>query len=360
MLTTASVPDEDKVAYWNDAVSRTLVPMTVAPQGDGPFDGRIATHHLGYLQVSTLEADAERIGRTPALITRSSEALMAVGVQISGTATFVQDGRRAEVREGDLVVYDTTRPYSFDYPRRFSAHVFQLPRRTLGVPDSDIRRVTGDAIGTQDGFGAMLLPFLENLASSAGRYPAAVTNRLAGNVVDLFATLITERAHPGGAAPDTARSHLLLRIREHIDRNLGDPALSPESIARTFRISIRYLHRVFEGEDITVARLIQQRRLEECSRELARRARTAPTVSSVAQRWGFVSPAHFSRAFRAAYGVSPREWRELRTAHDLIGRLPADTRTAPAGVAGPGNRAITFPRPDQAHGAPHHRLASSR
>ncbi|MFI9442873.1 hypothetical protein SM007_33260 [Streptomyces avermitilis] len=25
-------------------------------------------------------------------------------------------------------------------------------------------------------------------------------------------------------------------------------------------------------------------------------------------RWGFVSPAHFSRAFRAAYGMSPREW----------------------------------------------------
>ncbi|MFE9851730.1 AraC family transcriptional regulator [Streptomyces sp. NPDC005576] len=26
-------------------------------------------------------------------------------------------------------------------------------------------------------------------------------------------------------------------------------------------------------------------------------------------RWGFVSAAHFSRAFRATYGVTPREWR---------------------------------------------------
>ncbi|MFG3547598.1 helix-turn-helix domain-containing protein [Streptomyces sp. NPDC047725] len=324
MLTTASVPDRDKVAYWNEVVSRTLVPMTVAPRDDGPFDGRITAHRLAYLQVSTLEADAERVSRTPALISRSSEALMAVGVQISGTATFVQDGRRTRVREGDLVVYDTTRPYSFDYPGRFAAHVFQLPRRALGVSDGDIRRVTGDAIGTGDGFGAMLLPFLATLASSADNYPAGVANRLAGNVVDLFATLIAERAHPGGDAPDTARSHLVLRVREHIDRNLGDPGLSPESIARTFRISVRYLHRLFEGEHVTVARLIQRRRLEECSRELARRAGTAPTVSSVAQRWGFVSPAHFSRAFRAAYGVSPREWRSLRTAQDRGGRLPAD------------------------------------
>ncbi|GHJ94104.1 hypothetical protein SNE510_36230 [Streptomyces sp. NE5-10] len=323
VLTTASVPDQDKVAYWNDAVSRTLVPMEVAPRGDGPFDGRIATDRLGYLQMSTVEADAERVSRTPELIARSSEALVAVGVQVSGTATFVQDGRRAEVGAGDLVVYDTTRPYSFDYPRRFATHVFQLPRRALGVSDGDIRRVTGNAIGTGDGFGAMLLPFLATLASSpADGYPPAVADRLAGNVVELFATLIAERAHPGGAEAE-APSHLVLRVRDHINRNLGDPELSPESIARALGISVRYLHRLFEGEGTTVGQLVRQRRLEECGRELARRGRTAPTVSAVAQRWGFVSPAHFSRSFRAAYGVSPREWRALRTAREDLGGAPA-------------------------------------
>lgn len=315
VLTTASVPDRDKVAYWNDAVSRTLVPMTVAPRGDGPFDGRITTDSLGYLQVSTMEADAKRVSRTPALIARSSEALVAVGVQISGTATFVQDGRRAELGEGDLVLYDTSRPYSFDYPQRFATHVFQLPRRTLGMPDSDIRQATGSTIGIEDGFGAMLLPFLATLASSsADDYPSAVANRLAGNVVDLFATLVAERAHPGGPGAG-AQSHLIRRVRDFINRNLGDPDLSPERIAQAHHISVRYLHRLFEGEGTTVGQLVRQRRLEECGRELARRGRTAPTVSAVAQRWGFVNPAHFSRSFRAAYGVSPREWRDLRTAH---------------------------------------------
>ncbi|MGW8762844.1 AraC-like ligand-binding domain-containing protein [Streptomyces sp. NPDC055815] len=315
VLTTASVPDRDKVAYWNDAVSRTLVPMTIAPRGDGPFDGRITTRRVGYLQVSTMEADAKRVSRTPALIARSSEALVAVGVQISGTATFVQDGRQAELGEGDLVVYDTNRPYSCDYPRRFATHVFQLPRHALGVPESDIRQVTGHAIGTGKGFGAMLRPFLATLASSsADGYPPALADRLAGNVVDLFATLVAERAHPAGTDAD-GRNHLMPRVRDFINRNLGDPDLSPERIARAHRISVRYLHRLFEGEGTTVGQLIRQRRLEECGRELARRGRTAPTVSAVAQRWGFVNPAHFSRSFRAAYGVSPREWRDLRTAH---------------------------------------------
>ncbi|MDX2852994.1 AraC family transcriptional regulator [Streptomyces sp. PA03-3a] len=37
-------------------------------------------------------------------------------------------------------------------------------------------------------------------------------------------------------------------------------------------------------------------------------------MGEIARRWGFVSPAHFSRSFRAAYGLSPGEWH--RTASD--------------------------------------------
>jgi AraC-like DNA-binding protein len=32
-------------------------------------------------------------------------------------------------------------------------------------------------------------------------------------------------------------------------------------------------------------------------------------VSAIAARWGLVDPAHFSRRFRAAYGVPPLEYR---------------------------------------------------
>nr|WP_229887282.1 helix-turn-helix domain-containing protein [Streptomyces olivaceoviridis] len=308
VLTTDTVPDQEKVAYWNDAVSRALVPVTVAPRDGRRFDGRIASDCLGYLRVSRMEADAGRVSRTPALIERSPEALVAVGLLVSGSATFIQDGRRAEMAGGDLVFYDTARPFSFTYPERFATHVFQLPRHVLGVADGDIRRVTGTAIDTAHGLGAVLRPFLATLADAAPSYPAAVGHRLAGHVVDLFATLITDQALRD---PDDGRDHLVLSVRAHIDRKLGDPSLSPESIARAHHISVRYLHRLFEGEGITVSRLIQQRRLEACGRELARRGRVTPTVSAVARRWGFVNPAHFSRAFRAAYGLSPREWRTL-------------------------------------------------
>ncbi|MFC3572373.1 helix-turn-helix transcriptional regulator [Streptomyces yaanensis] len=83
-------------------------------------------------------------------------------------------------------------------------------------------------------------------------------------------------------------------------------------IADAHNMSVRYLHKLFEQEEITVSRWILRQRLERCRRDLLRATGTAPTVARVARRWGFVSPSHFSRAFRAAYGMSPREWQTAK------------------------------------------------
>lgn len=101
---------------------------------------------------------------------------------------------------------------------------------------------------------------------------------------------------------------MLVRIKDYIRGHLADPGLSPEGIAAAHRVSVRYVHKLFQSEEATVRRWIQRQRLEMCRHDLSRHATAAPTVSAVAQRWGFVSPSHFSRVFRAAYGTSPRDW----------------------------------------------------
>jgi AraC-like DNA-binding protein len=63
-----------------------------------------------------------------------------------------------------------------------------------------------------------------------------------------------------------------------------------------------------------VAGVIREKRLEHTRRELAELACAEETVFAIASRWGFVSPSHFSRVFRAAYGQSPSEYREAALA----------------------------------------------
>jgi transcriptional regulator GlxA family with amidase domain len=91
----------------------------------------------------------------------------------------------------------------------------------------------------------------------------------------------------------------------YVERHLGDPSLTPASIAATHALSLRYVHRLWAQESAeTLGRHILRRRLERCRAELAD---PAQTVTDVAFGWGFRSLAHFSRAYRAHFGVPPSE-----------------------------------------------------
>jgi AraC-like DNA-binding protein len=107
------------------------------------------------------------------------------------------------------------------------------------------------------------------------------------------------------------RRAMMARVQAYIDRHLGDPTLSPQSIADAHFISVRYLHRLFEAEEVTVAGWVRARRLERCRRDLLDPALRDRPVSAIAARWGIPNAAHFSRVFRDAYGVPPIELRAI-------------------------------------------------
>ena len=68
---------------------------------------------------------------------------------------------------------------------------------------------------------------------------------------------------------------------------------------------MRRLHQVFQDEGTTVSTWIRTRRLERCRRALEDPMSAGVPVARIAARWGFPDAAHFSRVFKAAYGVSP-------------------------------------------------------
>ncbi|WP_368857856.1 helix-turn-helix domain-containing protein [Streptomyces sp. DH12] len=218
---------------------------------------------------------------------------------------------------GTLTLFDPLRPYRVTYPEPFRMHVFRVPRRLLTVRPADLARMTAVPVAPDSDAAALVIPFLTGLAARKGRLARHTVDQLARNAADLLATLIAERLD--GQAPETggdaAATALRVRLRAYVDRHLTDPDLSPQRIADAHHISVRYLHRLFEHEGTTVSRWILRRRLQAARSDLGRGGRTGPTVTAVAQRWGFTSASHFSRAFRAAYGVPASEWRADRSAH---------------------------------------------
>ncbi|MGW6984919.1 AraC-like ligand-binding domain-containing protein [Streptomyces sp. NPDC054932] len=313
----ATVPGADRADDWQRAVQRLLAPVQVTPRRTArPFEGSLTATDLGYLRILAMEAGPLRLSRSARMVAAAPEDRLALAVQVSGTAALHQDGRGALLRPGELALFDLRRPFTLDQREHFRLHVLRLPERSLGEAGAGVHLVTGRAIGSAGGVAALLASFVSVLVADATRIAAPVGDRLGGSAADLLATLVDEQtgaaavAGGAGGVRCAPRDHLVPSIRRYIDENLRDPDLVPERVAQAHRISVRYLHRLFEEEETTVRRLIQRRRIEECARELLlRRGQEAPAVSAVAQSWGFRNPAHFSRAFKAVYGHPPGAWR---------------------------------------------------
>jgi AraC family transcriptional activator of tynA and feaB len=116
-------------------------------------------------------------------------------------------------------------------------------------------------------------------------------------------------------------SPLISRLHHYIVENLDGVALSPRAIAAANGISVRQLHRVFSATGTTVSQWVRKLRLARCAAELrGERIHTqsgaqsatpgaAEGITHIAFRWGFNDSAHFSKAFRAEFGQSPRAYR---------------------------------------------------
>jgi AraC-like DNA-binding protein len=128
-------------------------------------------------------------------------------------------------------------------------------------------------------------------------------------------TICSSRCSPSlskGSEPGEARQAITpLRVKQYIDQRLADPALGPGEVAAAFGISTRYLHRLFEREHETVAQYIRDRRLERCRLLLLDPRLSGHTILMLAYGCGFGDLSGFNRAFRAKYGMTPRQLRVL-------------------------------------------------
>ncbi|MFD5389744.1 helix-turn-helix transcriptional regulator, partial [Streptomyces sp. NPDC127074] len=122
-----------------------------------------------------------------------------------------------------------------------------------------------------------------------------------------------------GQDPHDVRAGTRTAILQFLAANLGDPSLSVTTVCRSFAISPRLLHRLFEEEDRTFADTVRSMRLERCARVLTDPRETA-TITEIAARHGYTDPASFSRAFRRRFGISPTEMREQRLGYEAVPR----------------------------------------
>lgn len=313
-FSTEHLSGTERFDYWHSIVSQAHFRTTMASDHLDDFLASSQALHLGDLQTFAQSYPPMHARRTPAMIRQSDPELCQLWLTVRGAVAFSQSGRHVDVGEGDLVLYDSSRPReawtaAHDHPD-VSSLIVQIPRDKLPLHSNTLDQLTLTRIQGQTGIGALFRHYLTDLMNHAPQYEECDAPRLAGVTLDLPSAMLAQAARTEEPLPpETQQTVLRTRVSAFIQQHLADPDLTPASIAAAHQISVRYLHRLYQGQETTIADGIRRSRLEHIHRDLTDPRLNARSISSIAARWGFPEPTHFSRAFKTLYGTTPRDHR---------------------------------------------------
>lgn len=307
----ATVPVTEYVAgdieEYNTIVGGMFVPLIVSSRSDR-FRARM--RWAGYDDVFCLDltAAAHVVQRTDDLIAATTAGdYYKVNLMLAGTSTIMQDAREAVLRTGDLAIYDTTRPYTLVTSEGARTAVLMFPRSLVTMPHEAVRELTATRFAGEAGLAPMVSAFLASVIDHLDEFATPSGHRIGQHIVDLVSTMLMGEI--GQEELAAHRRSLMPRVYEYIEQRLADPGLSLTSIAEAHFVSTRHLQALFQRERTTVTAWIRERRLEMCRRDLADPYLWGESVATIAAKWGFAEPSHFSRAFKARFGCTPRSIR---------------------------------------------------
>lgn len=293
---------------WIDTIRETFVALDIAPAEPDHFTGTVRTRHFAHLMAADVTATSQSFRRTARLATRHPLDLMQIGMVVAGEGQLIQDGRTCTLGAGDFALYETSRPFTWNLHPAWHLRVFTWPRSSVSLTEGQLQQLTARTVRSTSTVGQLLSPMLSSLLASDGAVSADGAIGIAGGLADLAITAAQEEFQPED--PDPGVRELYVNMVRHIGQHLDDPTLSPTSIAQTFFVSTRTVHRVFARYGATAAAVIREQRLEACRKAMVSPRNTSRSLTDIATRFGFVDLSVFSRAFTAAYGTSPSRYRE--------------------------------------------------
>jgi AraC-like DNA-binding protein len=313
-FTTSQLDPPDRLAAWRALVNQAFIPLAITPAGGQrdahDFEGSVSSQPLAGVQIWRVKASPMVAVRARQHIDASGKDDYLLALHVRGTAHATQAGREAALRPGDFTLIDSSRPYAvaFPGPGPFEHVIYQIPRAFLDAR-CEISRTTALRVPAASATGQLVSPYLRRLARSALSLSGHIREQAfldAG--LDLAVSALRVAAGYGHRANPHRRSPAS-ELKDYALAHLGDPSLSPESVARACYVSVRQLHRLFAREGVTFGTWVREQRMRRCRDDLADLELSHLTIAEIAARWGFRSAAHFTRTFEARYQVTPRSVR---------------------------------------------------
>ncbi len=295
---TDQVPEAVRSEAWSEKLRALHLDWTLSTSRNEPCTAEIRYRRFGDTQIADFRGSGFSGIRDP-----EHDTADVVGIQLtlSGRQPCGYAEDELTLSSEDLFVWGSGFGRAFDSIDGHHEITVIVPRARTPRP-LDSWLPSSRALTTRAGAG--LLSIAADQMRGIARELGNLSDQALAVSVDSLLDTLGAAVAPAQETSDRERSTMRAQIQRYIVDRLDDPRLSARSIAAAHFISVRTLHLLFAGSGTSVGRWTREQRLERCRRELSR-ATGSTTVTDVAFRWGFADAAHFSRAFKQAFGVTP-------------------------------------------------------
>jgi AraC-like DNA-binding protein len=302
---TRDVAAADAFDYYRDGICACFMPLKpeLAYSARAGFRSVVRSWAMPAGALNTVSARAHDVHRTRAEIAASPEPGVYVNLQLDGICTVAQGGATVSLHPGEVGMFDADSPFVLKHSHRAGLRVASLlvPRSAIsGFNASAPRRLSDHPV-----YGRIVTEAAHALVQAAEHQDSC--SELHSLFLTLVAMCAEAPAHEPVSRSTAQRARIYSAIRTHAARSgwtLSDCAVD-------LGLSARQVQRLLaDGED-SFSTALTRERLAMGAHLLRDSTQQHLPISDIALAVGYSDPAPFSRAFRAAYGVSPGEWRNL-------------------------------------------------
>ncbi len=299
---------------WRETIAPIFDVRPLAGDWDAGFHAELDRHHLSTALVGQVATSAQHYERSESLIGAVGVDHLLIQRYEAGYTTLDLDGEEVHAGPGDVLVFDLSRPVR-SHATDMRAVNLVLPRSLLALDAGSLDRVHGTVLSGASPLGSLAGDHLRSLLKAAPTLEPAAAPDIAKASAQLLSACLSPALMRESEAPATLTASVAMICR-FIDRRIGDPALDARMLCSAFGLSRSALYRLFAPIG-GVSDYIRQRRLARARLALNASARGRGGIGKIARQFGFSSDDAFSRAFKAQFGIAPRDVAHLRLSPSL-------------------------------------------
>jgi len=287
--------------YWHSLIEQSFAVCDGRARAGSGFDATLDVAHCGAAEITRLRSAAVGYDRTSRHVRQSGTDDFFVSVMLDSNARFSQNDRAVRHERGSVLIYDSGRPYHFEYGDNYSALLLRVPRTMIESRFLGVRDLGGALLAATRPQARLISGLVESLILTAGE--GDLPENFVSPVLDLIAGAF--QMGDGTPAPAPLRGGSIGRVKRFLAENFADESLSVDVICREQNVSVRTLNRMFAADGTTPMLWLRSRRLAS-ARAMLGEGRVQ-SVTEAAFACGFSDVSYFGRCFRQEFGITPKQ-----------------------------------------------------